>query len=152
MPRQRRSAVVDASKVPFSVRAAPAIAVRSGAVALGTSRGYLRFIAGFGLPLLGSMLWVVRHGAWIRPVPVALLGGLAAATLCSAGLSLFHHLDAALMVLLWQGGAVLLVIGLGGAIGHGGYLRVSGPSARRRPAARRRDPPSAPMAASVARP
>ncbi len=64
------------------------------------------------------MLWALRHAAWIRPVPVALLGCLAAATLCSAGLSLFHHLDAALMILLWHGGAVMLVIGLGGAIGR----------------------------------
>ena len=93
------------------------------ALALGTSWGCLRFIAGFGLPLLGSMLWVLRHGAWIRPVPVAVLGGLAAATLCTAGLSLFHHLDAALMILLWHGGAVLLVIGLGGAIGRWAYHR-----------------------------
>ena len=75
------------------------------------------------MPLLGSMLWVLRHAASIRPVPVALLGGLAAAPLCSAGLSLFHHLDAALMILLWHGGAMALVIGLGGAIGRTVYTR-----------------------------
>ena len=56
-------------------------------------------------------------------MPVALLGGLAAATLCSAGLSLFHHLDAALMILLWHGGAVMLVIGLAGATGQLVYRR-----------------------------
>lgn len=68
------------------------------------------------------MLWALRHAAWIRPMPVAFQGGLAAA-LCSAGLSLLHHLDAALLVLLWRGGAVLLVIGLGGAIGRWAYRR-----------------------------
>lgn len=88
------------------------------ALALGTSWTCLRFIAGMGLPLLGSMLWVLRHAAPIRPTHVALLGGLAAAALCSAGLSLFHHLDAALMVLLWHGGAVTLVVGLGGVFGR----------------------------------
>ena len=93
------------------------------AMALGTSWDCLRFIVGMGLPLLGSMLWAVRHAAWIRPVPVALLGGLAAAALCSAGLSLFHHLDAALMILLWHGGAALLVIGFSGAIGRWVYQR-----------------------------
>lgn len=93
------------------------------ALALGTSWSCLRFIAGLGLPLLVSMLWVLRHAAPIRPVPVALLGGLAAATLCSAGLSLFHHLDAALMILLWHGGAVALVIGMGGVAGRTMYPR-----------------------------
>jgi hypothetical protein len=93
------------------------------ALALGTSWGCLRFIAGLGIPMLGSLLWVLRHAAPIRPVPVALLGGLAAATLCSAGLSLFHHLDAALMILLWHGGAVMLVIGLAGATGQLVYRR-----------------------------
>ncbi len=43
--------------------------------------------------------------------------GLGRGALCSAGLSLFHHLDAALMILLWHGGAMALVIGLGGAVG-----------------------------------
>ena len=93
------------------------------ALALGTSWSCLRFITGLGLPLLGSMLWVLRHAASIRPVPVALLGGLAAAPLCSAGLSLFHHLDAALMILLWHGGAIALVTGLGGAVGRTVYTR-----------------------------
>jgi hypothetical protein len=93
------------------------------ALALGTSWSCLRFIIGVGLPLLGSMLWVLRHAASIRPVPVALLGGLAAAPLCSAGLSLFHHLDAALMILLWHGGAIALVTGLGGAVGRTVYTR-----------------------------
>ncbi|HYI83396.1 MAG TPA: NrsF family protein [Acetobacteraceae bacterium] len=93
------------------------------ALALGTSWSCLRFIIGVGLPLLGSMLWVLRHAASIRPVPVALLAGLAAAPLCSAGLSLFHHLDAALMILLWHGGAIALVTGLGGAVGRTVYTR-----------------------------
>ncbi|MBD0273084.1 MAG: DUF1109 family protein [Acetobacteraceae bacterium] len=88
------------------------------ALALGTSWSCLRFIAGLGVPLLGSMLWCLRHAAPVRPVPVALLAGLASAALCSAGLSLFHHLDAALMVLLWHGGAALLVVCVGGALGR----------------------------------
>lgn len=93
------------------------------ALALGTGWGCLRFITGLGLPLLGSMLWVLRHAAPIRPAPVALLGGLASAVLCSAGLGLFHHLDAALMALLWHGGAALLVVGVGGAVGRTVYGR-----------------------------
>ena len=42
----------------------------------------------------------------------------AAAALCSAGLSLFHHLDAAVMVLAWHGGAIALVVLAGWALGR----------------------------------
>ena len=46
------------------------------------------------------------------------LGGLASAALCSAGLSLFHHLDAAVMILLWHGGAMALLTLLGWLLGR----------------------------------
>lgn len=84
---------------------------------LGTSWSCLRFIVGLGLPLTLAMLLSLRHAGPIRPVPVTLLGGLAAAALCSAGLSLFHHLDAAAMVLAWHGGAMLVVVLVSGAMG-----------------------------------
>jgi hypothetical protein len=84
---------------------------------LGTSWSCLRFIVGLGLPLTLAMLLSLRHAGPIRPLPVTLLGGLAAAALCSAGLSLFHHLDAAAMVLAWHGGAMLVVVLVSGAMG-----------------------------------
>lgn len=80
------------------------------ALALGTSWGCFRFIVLMGVPLAASMVWMLRHAGPIRPVPVAALGGLAGAALSAAGLSLFHHLDAALMVLLWHGGSSVLVV------------------------------------------
>jgi hypothetical protein len=80
-----------------------------GTLALGTSFGCLGFIIGFGIPLTAAMLWMTRHAASIRPAPVAALGGLAAAAIASVGLSLVHHLDAAVMVLVWHGGSVALV-------------------------------------------
>ncbi len=76
---------------------------------LGTSFGCIRFILGFGIPMTLSMLWMVRHGALVRPVEVSAMAGLAAAAIASIGLSLLHHLDAAAMVLIWHGGSVLLV-------------------------------------------
>ena len=45
-------------------------------------------------------------------------GGLASAALCSAGLSLFHHLDASVMILLWHGGAMALLTLLGWLLGR----------------------------------
>ena len=76
---------------------------------LGTSFACARFILGFGIPMTLAMLWMVRHGALVRPVEVAAMSGLAAAAMASIGLTLMHHLDAAAMVLIWHGGSVLLV-------------------------------------------
>jgi hypothetical protein len=76
---------------------------------LTTSFPCLAFIAGFGVPLTLGMLWLARHAAPLRPTPVAALGGLSAAASASVGLSAVHHLDAAVMVLVWHGVAVLLV-------------------------------------------
>ena len=95
----------------------------SRAMAPGDGSACLGFIAGLGLPLLGSILLVLRHAAPIRPVRVALLSGFAAAALCSAGDSLLHDLDASFAVLLWHGGTVLLVTAIGGAVG----LAIRGP-------------------------
>ena len=76
---------------------------------LGASFSCAKFILAFGIPMTGAMLWMVRHGALVRPVAVASMAGLAGAAMASIGLSLLHHLDAAAMVLLWHGGSVLLV-------------------------------------------
>ncbi|MDO9707643.1 NrsF family protein [Paracraurococcus lichenis] len=88
-----------------------------GAWAMGTSWACLRYILLIGTPLAAAMLLLLRHAGPVRPLPVLLLGGLASAALCSAGLSLIHHLDAMLMVLVWHGGAVAVVVVLGWALG-----------------------------------
>jgi hypothetical protein len=80
------------------------------ALVLGTSWGCLRFIVLMGVPLALTLVWMLRHAGPIRPVPVAVLGGLAGAAISAVGLSLFHHLDAAAMVLAWHGGSTLLVV------------------------------------------
>jgi hypothetical protein len=85
---------------------------------MGTSWGCLRFILAMGLPLAGAQFWQLRHAGPVRPLPVLMLGALASAALCSAGLSLFHHLDAAVMILLWHGGAMLLLVLAGALLGR----------------------------------
>ena len=80
------------------------------ALVLGTSWGCFRFIVLMGVPLAVSLVWMLRHAGPIRPVPVAVLGGLAGAAISAVGLSLFHHLDAAAMVLAWHGGSTALVV------------------------------------------
>jgi hypothetical protein len=84
---------------------------------LHTSWGCLGFIGAMSVPLAGGMLWAMRRADRLRPTPVMALGALAAASLCSAGLTLSHHLDAALMVLVWHGTAVLAVVAAGALAG-----------------------------------
>ena len=93
------------------------------AVQLRPSWGCLRFILALGLPLALVQCHVLRHAGPTRPRPVQLLGGLASAALCSAGLTLIHHLEAALMVLLWHGLALGLVVLLGWLLGRPLLLR-----------------------------
>lgn len=91
---------------------------------LGPSWGCVRFVLFMGTPLTAALLLLLRHAGPVRPLPVLLLGGLASAALCSAGLSLFHHLDAMLMVLVWHGGAVAVLVVLGWAAGRPLLIRV----------------------------
>lgn len=79
---------------------------------LGTSWGCLGFILGLAVPLGGALLFALRHAAATRPVPTAAIGVLSVAMLASVGLSLVHHLDAAVMVLVWHAGAVLVAVAL----------------------------------------
>lgn len=98
---------------------------------LGTSFGCLRFIVGFAVPLTAAFLWFARHAAPLRPAPVAALGGLAAAAITSIGLTLVHHLDAAVMVLVWHGGSVALVVLLA-RLAAPVFARIGAPALARR--------------------
>lgn len=83
-----------------------------------TSWSCFRFILGLGTPLTAALLLLLRHAGPVRPTPVLVLSGLASAALCSAGLTLFHYLDAALMVLLWHGCAAAAVAAMGLLLGR----------------------------------
>ncbi len=87
------------------------------ALRLTTSFQCIAFISALGLPLTIGILWLSRHAAPLRPVPVAALCGLAASALASAGLSCIHYLNAAAMILVWHGLAVALVTATAALIG-----------------------------------
>ncbi|MDZ3822471.1 MAG: NrsF family protein [Pseudoxanthomonas sp.] len=65
-----------------------------------------RAIALTSLPVGLVLLLMVRHAGPVRPVATAALVALAASALSSAGVSLSHSGETALMVLLWHAGAV----------------------------------------------
>jgi hypothetical protein len=77
----------------------------------------LGFIIGLGLPMTVAIVLLTRHAALLRPMPVAALGGLSAAAFASLGLTLVHELNAAVMVLVWHGLAVLVVTCIGALSG-----------------------------------
>lgn len=82
------------------------------------SGGCIKFILSLGVPLAAGLLVLLRHAGPVRPGPVLVLAGLASAALCSAGLTLFHHLDASLEILLSHGLAIGLVALAGRALGR----------------------------------
>lgn len=84
-------------------------------LALGTSFSCLLFVALVSLLLGAPLMLLLRHALHVRPVATAAAGGLAVASLASAGLELFHHLDARVMVLVWHLGAVALVMAFSAA-------------------------------------
>jgi hypothetical protein len=86
-------------------------------ISLGTSWGCLGFILGLSAPMGAAMLLALRHAGPIRPVPTMATGMLSVAMLASLGLSLVHDLDAAIMVLVWHAGAVLVAVVIGGGLG-----------------------------------
>ena len=77
---------------------------------LGASMFCFGYIAEVSLLLTIPMVIMLRHAARVRPGPVMLMIGLSAATLASGALKLFHDDDTAMMILIWHGGATLVVV------------------------------------------
>jgi hypothetical protein len=70
------------------------------------------------VPLSIAMLVMLRHTALLRPIEVSVLGGLAIAAVTAFALSLFHDLDATVMILIWNLGAAALITTLGSLFGR----------------------------------
>jgi hypothetical protein len=70
------------------------------------------------VPLSAAMLVMLRYAALLRPTSVSVMGGLAVAAMTSFALSLFHDLDATVMILIWNLGVAAVIAGLGGLFGR----------------------------------
>lgn len=55
------------------------------------------------------------------------MGGLAVAAITSTGLSLFHDLNATMMILVWNLGTTVLITGLGTLFGRGMFRWMASP-------------------------
>ena len=70
------------------------------------------------LPLSLAMLVMLRYAAPLRPTAVALMGSLAVAAITATALSLFHTIDATVMILMWNVGTAIMLVALAGVFGR----------------------------------
>jgi hypothetical protein len=69
------------------------------------------------VPLSIAMLVMLRYAALLQSTEVSLMGGLAVAAITSFALSLFHNLDATMMILVWNLGSAVILATLGAVFG-----------------------------------
>lgn len=77
---------------------------------LGTSFGCFLTMLGTSIPLGLFLSRVLRHATAARPLECMTMGALGIAALSAAGLSVYHELDATIMILIWHGGSALFII------------------------------------------
>lgn len=70
------------------------------------------------VPLSITMLVTLRYAALLRPLEVSIVGGLSVAAFTAFALSLFHDLDATIMILMWNLGSAALISALAGFFGR----------------------------------
>lgn len=70
------------------------------------------------LPLSLALVLMLRFAARLRPIAAIWMGGLAVGALTASALSLFHPIDATIMVLMWNLGSAALIVGLGRVFGR----------------------------------
>lgn len=94
------------------------VSIGPAGISLGETARCFATLVLVGAPLSLAMLVMLRHAALLSPTPVAITGSLAVAAMTSTALSLFHPLDATLMILIWNLGTAALLVALGGLFGR----------------------------------
>ena len=93
------------------------VSVEPNGIRLGETARCFATLVLTSLPLSLAMLLMLRYAAPLRPTAVTLTGSLAVAAITATALSLFHDLDATVMILMWNLGTAALFVGLGGTLG-----------------------------------
>lgn len=75
------------------------------------------------IPLSVVMLAMLRHAAPLYPRSVAVIGSLGVAAITASALSLFHDLDATVMVLAWNFGTAGLMVATSSVLGRMAFSR-----------------------------
>lgn len=91
------------------------VSIEPGSIQLGETAQCFATLVLTSLPLSLAMLLMLRHAAPLRPMAATLTGSLAVAAITALALSLFHKMDATLMILMLNLGTAALFVSLGGA-------------------------------------
>jgi len=94
------------------------IAIGPDGVSIGETARCFATLVLTSLPLSLAMLVMLRYAAPLRPISVTLMGSLAVASITATALSLFHAIDATVMILMWNVGTTVLFVGLAGVFGR----------------------------------
>lgn len=93
------------------------VSLQPDGVRLGEAARCFATLALTSVPLWFAMLFMLRYAALLDPKTVAIPGSLAVAAIAATALSLFHDLDATVMILIWNLGVATLIVALGAAFG-----------------------------------
>lgn len=86
------------------------VSIGPGGMSLGETARCFATLAVISIPLSLAMLIMLQYVAQLSPAPIAMVGSLAVAAITAAALSLFHPLDATVMVLIWSVGVAALLL------------------------------------------
>ncbi|GAC1324938.1 MAG: hypothetical protein NVS3B11_26500 [Collimonas sp.] len=89
------------------------ISIGPGGVSLGETVRCFATLALTGIPLSLAMLIMLRYVARLCPTAVVMTGSLAVAAMTAAALSLFHPLDATVMILISNFGVATVFLAVG---------------------------------------
>lgn len=93
------------------------VSVGPGGMQMGEAVSCFATLVLTSLPLSLALLVMLRYTARLRPIAVTWIASLAVGALTASALSLFHDIDATIMILLWNLGAAALIVALGRIFG-----------------------------------
>jgi hypothetical protein len=93
------------------------VSIGSDGVHLGEAARCFATLLLTSVPLSIAIVVMLRYAALLRSIEVSLMGGLAVAAITSFALSLFHDLDATVMILVWNLGSAAILATLGVVVG-----------------------------------
>ena len=93
------------------------VAIGPNGMTLGESAECFATFGLVSLPLSLALMIMLRHVKALRATEVVVLGGLAVAGVAAAALSLLHEIDATAMILVFNLGVALFMIGAGAVLG-----------------------------------
>ena len=93
------------------------VSIGPDGISLGETARCFATLVVTSVPLSLVMLIMLRYVARLSPAPVAMTGSLAVAAMTAVALSLFHPLDATVLILLWNFGVTALFLAFSGLCG-----------------------------------